>query len=63
MGGCETTEIMSDVPCPNRPALINLEMDEILRMEEETMIKVASNQIMLKEYAQKLEVRAGCDNP
>ena len=50
------------VPCPLYPELIPL--DPELAAEVSPIVKeiVVQNYLLLDEYAQKLEVRAGCDN-
>lgn len=57
---CSTWET-KPVPCPVRPILDQLTTAELSVMEIETMEKIGSNQIRLKEYAKKLEIRAGCE--
>ena len=58
--GCATYTVQPDLPCPDRPELIPLPTDIQLRMGEDAVFIVGSNQIALKTYAKKLEVRAGC---
>jgi hypothetical protein len=59
---CTTVEIVSDVPCPNRPTLTPIPEDLQLRMPPDVVFIVAENQLKLKAYAKKLEVRAGCES-
>lgn len=59
--GCETYEVKSDVPCPARPILEAFVDGEIESMTREAQGKIARNQIKLKQYAKKLEVRAFCE--
>jgi hypothetical protein len=61
MYGCETVRVTTDVPCPPRPILEALAVEEINEMSFSAQGKVARNQIKLKAYAQKLEVRALCE--
>ena len=61
MYGCTTTVVGSDVPCPARPVLSSFNAVELGIMAASTQEKIASNQIKLKAYARKLEVRASCD--
>jgi nitrous oxide reductase accessory protein NosL len=60
LSGCATWKA-KPVPCPVRPVLESLTMEELSSMDIETMEKIGSNQIRLKEYAKKLEIRAACD--
>lgn len=60
--GCNTTTVDPGLPCPPRPILESFTVDELRQMGVEVQEKVATNQIRLKEYAMKLEVRAQCDN-
>ena len=53
---CGTTGTIPDVPCPLRPELIQTELDA----SEEVKEIVVENYLRLIEYAEKLEVRAGC---
>jgi len=61
MYGCTTTVVQSDVPCPARPHLISITADQQLAMDPQVREIVIVNQVELKVYAKKLEVRAGCD--
>jgi hypothetical protein len=56
--GCCTIE--PDLPCPSRPVLEPISVAEQIEMNPETVLKVAQNQLRLKEYAKRLEIRAGC---
>jgi hypothetical protein len=58
---CGTTVINSDIPCPPRPFLEGFVASELNSMTDEAKRKAAQNQIKLKAYAKKLEVRAGCN--
>jgi len=58
---CETIKIASDVPCPPRPVLVSFNTVELGIMASSTQEKIAANQIKLKAYAKKLEVRALCE--
>jgi hypothetical protein len=60
--GCTTIEVASPVPCPYRPDLTPLPEDLQLRMPPDAVFIVAENQLKLKAYAKKLEVRAGCES-
>ena len=60
MAGCTTYAVKSDVPCPQRPVLTAIPEDLQLRMGEDAVFIVGSNQLALKAYAKKLEVRSGC---
>ena len=59
LAGCTTIRV-SDVPCPDRPDLLPMPVDLQIRMPPDAVFIVAENQLALKEYAKKLEVRAGC---
>ena len=59
--GCTTYTAKPDLPCPDRPVLTAIPEDLQLRMPEDVVFIVGSNQLLLKTYAKKLEVRAGCD--
>ena len=60
MSGCTTHVVKSELPCPQRPVLTAIPEDIQLRMGEDAVFIVGSNQIALKTYAKKLEVRSGC---
>ena len=53
---CGQNQTIPDFPCPNRPELLNT--DE--QVSAEVIEVVTENYIRLIEYAEKLEVRAGC---
>ena len=61
LGACATRPIIETVPCPPRPLLEAITTEEQLAMDPAVVGKVAQNQLKLKTYAKKLEVRAGCD--
>jgi hypothetical protein len=60
LGSCCTTATEPDLPCPSRPVLEPISVAEQIEMNPETVLKVAQNQLRLKEYAKRLEIRAGC---
>jgi len=60
--GCTTLTVEPDVPCPNRPVLEAFVLEDLESMTDEAKRKAAQNQIKLKGYARKLEVRAGCES-
>jgi hypothetical protein len=60
--GCTTVAVEPDLPCPNRPFLEGLTMEELNAMLPTSIKKVTSNQINLVGYARKLEIRAGCND-
>ncbi len=59
--GCTTTVVQNDVPCPPRPVLASFTIVELNIMATSTQEKIAANQIKLKAYSEKLEVRALCN--
>ena len=61
ISGCTTTIIQPVLPCPDRPVLESISVDEQMSMDPAVIFKVAENQLRLKAYAKKLEVRAGCE--
>jgi hypothetical protein len=61
LSGCTAYAVKSDVPCPARPTLEPISVEEQMAMEPSTVLKVATNLLALKNYAKKLEVRAGCE--
>jgi hypothetical protein len=61
MVGCTTTKVGSDLPCPPRPTIAAFTIEEIGTMTPVIAEKIAFNQVNLKAYAKKLEVRAGCE--
>ena len=61
ISSCTTLTVEPDLPCPNRPTLEAFVLEELESMTNEAKRKAAQNQILLKGYAKKLEVRAGCD--
>lgn len=60
VGSCSKTYIRADVPCPDRPNLLAIPEDMQLAMGADAVLIVTENQLALKEYAKKLEVRARC---
>jgi hypothetical protein len=58
LGSCCTIE--PDLPCPPRPNLEPISVAEQIEMNPQTVLKVAQNQLRLKEYARRLEIRANC---
>lgn len=52
---------LNKVPCPVRPILEPYTSEELRRMDIDVMEKIGANQIRMKEYAKKLEVRARCE--
>ena len=60
LSGCCSYAVKSDVPCPQRPDLQAISVEEQMEMDAFTVLKIAQNQLELKRYAAKLEVRAGC---
>ena len=59
--GCTRTIVQPSLPCPARPVLASITVDEQMSMDPAVIFKVAENQLRLKAYAKKLEVRAGCE--
>ena len=53
--------VKPDIPCPDRPELIPIPVEVQIEMDPDTVRIVAENQLRLKQYAKKLESRAGCD--
>lgn len=53
---CGQNQTIPDVPCPERPELLNTELEA----SEEVKRLVIENYLRLIEYAEKLETRAGC---
>jgi len=58
--GCTTTVVQSELPCPARPRLEAITTAEQIEIDPQVVLKIAQNQLRLKEYAKKLEVRANC---
>ena len=58
---CCSTPPTDPLPCPPRPVLEAITVEEQLAIAPDVVLKIASNQIKLKEYAKKLEVRAECE--
>ena len=56
MTGCGATNPIEPIPCPARPVLDNVWIDD-----DQTRETVFSNYLKLSTYAQKLEVRAECE--
>lgn len=61
MSGCATTATSTKLPCPDRPVLEAISLEQQLQMDSFVLIIVINNQLALKEYALKLETRAGCE--
>ena len=53
---CSGIKTIPDFPCPDRPELLTTEAEA----SDEVRAIVTENYIRLIEYAEKLEVRAGC---
>ena len=60
LSGCCSYAVKNDAPCPERPELIPVPVDLQIQMPPDAVWIVAENQLAMKEYAKKLEVRAGC---
>lgn len=63
LSSCVRTIVQPVLPCPPRPILEPLSVEEQADMHPMTVFKVAENQLRLKAYAKKLETRAGCEAP
>jgi len=61
MFGCTTYSVQSDVPCPSRPTLTPITPQQQLSIDPQVLEIVIVNQLILKTYAKKLEVRASCE--
>lgn len=61
LSGCCSYAVKSDVECPVRPTLSAIPQDLQFRIPTDALFLIAENQLLLKEYAKKLEVRAGCE--
>ncbi len=59
--GCTTTVVQNDVPCPPRPVLASFNTVELGIMASSTQEKIARNQVKMKAYSKKLEIRAHCE--
>ena len=57
--GCSTTIIVK-LPCPPRPVLEAITPVEQAEISPDILRRISGNQIKLKAYSKKLEVRAGC---
>ena len=62
LAGCHTVQVRTDLPCPTRPLLQALTVEDLNSMSPDAQIKIAHNQIVLKTYAKKLETRAFCQD-
>jgi len=58
---CTPIVVQPDVPCPNRPTLAPITVAEQILIDPQVIRKLADNQLAMKEYAKKLEVRANCE--
>lgn len=58
---CHTIEIVEPLPCPARPTLVAVSPELQQQAPEELIQIVSDNQLKLKAYAKKLEVRASCE--
>ena len=61
MSGCTKFVVQPTLPCPPRPVLESISIEEQASMDPSTVFKLGENQLKLKTYAKKLEVRAGCE--
>ena len=59
--GCSTTTVVK-LPCPPRPVLDAITPVEQAEISPDILSRISGNQIKLKAYSKKLEVRAGCNN-
>ena len=59
-GSCSTYAVQSDVPCPARPTLTPITVEQQVEIDPQVLLAVLENQLALKTYAKKLEVRANC---
>jgi hypothetical protein len=59
MLGCTTVSIQ-ELPCPPRPLLHPITINEQLSIDPQVLEKIVGNQIELKVYATKLRARANC---
>jgi len=57
---CTTVSVQPTLPCPARPMLEAFVAEELESMTPSAQKKAANNQIHLKGYSKKLEIRAGC---
>jgi len=58
--GCETVRNDDPLPCPPRPLIDGLTIEQQQLMGGEIVKIVDRNQSALIEYAERLEVRLGC---
>lgn len=61
LGSCKSAPVEPILPCPDRPVLNAIPEDLQLQTPPDVLFLTAENQLLLKEYAKKLEVRAGCN--
>ena len=57
MYGC-AYPVKNTLPCPDRPALMDIPVDLQIQMPPEVVWIVAENQLALKAHIKKLEARA-----
>ena len=58
--GCTPIVVQPDLPCPAKPILVPISVAEQILINPQVIRKLAENQLALKTYARKLEVRANC---
>jgi hypothetical protein len=61
LSGCVRTIVQPVLPCPPRPVLESISVEEQAGMDPAVIFKVSESMLKLKAYAKKLEVRAGCE--
>ena len=57
---CASPAILEPIPCPPFPELIQIDEEMEADTPDYVVSSVIENYIRLIEYAEKLEVRAGC---
>lgn len=60
IAGCANAPIDEPLPCPPRPLLIGLTVEQQLAIEPETLVTIDYDQSQLIEYAERLEIRLEC---
>ena len=58
---CATTIVASDTPCPLFPELLTIDEEMEAETPQFVIATVVTNYSLLIEYAEKLALRAGCN--
>lgn len=55
-----TTAVSGPLPCPSRPDLEPITIEEQIEIQPDVLLKFGRNQLKLKNHIMKLESLSGC---